>query len=476
MHNGRPFITLIVGTEYDEKGLIRTWDLATRRVLRQFQVSPWDLYGCLLSPDGTFLAFKVRHGQFALREAASGKLIRHVGQEIRGQDCPWVSLRLSPDGRNLAAIGPDRTPDGFVGMVRLWDIATGKEVGRIKGPWRGGVRPGCAAFSPDSRVLAVSGSDNAVHLYELLTGKERTRGRGLLGDVGRVASSPDGKLLATASLDGIRLWDTKGKELVRLSRSHEGGGALVFTRDSKRLVAADHSGKVQVWDVATGKELHHREGPEGNWWAVELSADGGVVVLGAASEKWLMAQEVATGKTRWQLDYRRESVSRLALSPQGQTAAVVVNRGVIHIWDLKAEKLRHLIPGNEPCSNGPCDAHLVFSADGKALVSHRSRDGVQLWEVATGRERLRLKDLPVGVSSIAIAPNGRLIACGGADGTVGLWETARGKRLTHCRGHRGSVNHLAFSADGRLLLSGSDDTTALLWDVSRMVLPHRAEK
>jgi WD40 repeat protein len=319
-----------------------------------------------------------------------------------------------------------------------------------------------------------------VHLFDLATGKERPQDGGLLGDVGQVAFSPDGKLLATATWDGIHLWDASGKELSRLStrheRSHEWVSALAFTGDSKRLVAAGDSGTVQVWDVATARELRHREGPQGNWWAVGLSSDAGVLALGGAGEKWLLAQEVERGRTRWRLDYSQERISRLALSPQGKTVAVVVDYGVIHLWDLKAEKLRHRIPGKEPASNGPCGSRLTLSPDGKTLASQRPRDGVQLWEVATGQERLRLKDLPAEVNSIAFAPGGRLLACGAADGTVGLWDAATRERLYHGRGHRGAVDQLAFSANSKLLLSGSADTTALLWDVPRLVLPHRADK
>jgi WD40 repeat protein len=471
---------LIAGTEEDETAAIRVWDLAARKETHQFQVNPWDLQRGALSPDGTFVAFMDNRGLFLLRDLTRGKRIRRIGQRSRGLPCPMVHIHLSPDGKILAAVGPDSSPGHWEGMVRLWDIATGKEVGWLQGPWGGRVTPGCAAFSPDSRVLTVAGLDHAVHLFDLATGKERPQDGGLLGDVGRVAISPDAKRLATASWDGIHLWDTAGREIVRLptphAKSQEGVSALAFTEDGKRLVAAGSSGTVQVWDVATARELRHRKGPEGNWWAIGLSPNAEVLALGGADEQWLVGQDVATGTARWRLDYSQERISSLALSPQGQTVAVAVDYGVIHFWDLKARELRHRIPGKEPASNGPCHARLAFSPDGKTLVSQRSKDGVQLWEVATGQERLRLKDLPVEVSSIALAADGRLLAWGAEDGTVGLWDLATGERLYQGRGHRGLVDHLSFSVNGKLLFSGSADTTALLWDVLRLVLPQRADK
>jgi WD40 repeat protein len=110
------------------------------------------------------------------------------------------------------------------------------------------------------------------------------------------------------------------------------------------------------------------------------------------------------------------------------------------------------------------------------LASLRPADGVQLWEVATGQERLGVTGLPRDVRAIALAPGGRLLAWGTAAGTVGLWDPLTRERLWQCRGHRGSVDHLAFSADGTRLLSGSADTTALLWDVPRLRSPRQAEK
>jgi WD40 repeat protein len=457
---------LVLSTTVKKSHTIRIWDLAARREKHRFQV-PWELGRCILSPDGVFLVFMDREGDFSVRTVTDGKEIRRFGPKTGSLPCPWVSILVSPDGKTLAEIGPITTADGFEGMVRLWDIATGKEVRQLRGPWGGGLAAGRAAFSPDGKFLAVSGSDHAIHLFDVATGKEHLREGEPLGSVGQVAFSSDGKLLATSSLEFVRLWDATGKELSRLPIPRTGfDSVLTFTENSKRLVwGSTSSGIVLVWDVSNGKKLCQSEGPEGNWWAVGLSADAEVMALGGAYEPWLVGLEVTTGKTRWQLDYRNHAVSCLALSPQGESLAVVIEEGMILLTDLKAGKLRHKIRGNEPASNGPSRSLLAFSPDGRTLASLRPKDGVQFWEVATGQERARLKHLPVQVRSIAFAPNNRLFACGTSDGAVEIWDLATDERMFHGRGHRGSVGHLAFSANSKLLLSGSTDTTALVWDL-----------
>jgi hypothetical protein len=97
------------------------------------------------------------------------------------------------------------------------------------------------------------------------------------------------------------------------------------------------------------------------------------------------------------------------------------------------------------------------------------------WNLSNGRE-LRFLGLTGRPGAIAVSPDGRTVAVGGATGDISLWEVASGKVRMHMRGHRGNVFSLAFSPDGRLLASGSLDRTALIWDLAETggdLRPHR---
>jgi len=68
------------------------------------------------------------------------------------------------------------------------------------------------------------------------------------------------------------------------------------------------------------------------------------------------------------------------------------------------------------------------------------------------------------VTSIAFAPDGKLLASAGKDKSAKLWDAATGQLLRTLSGHGGEVHSVAFSPDGKLLASGSADAMVILWD------------
>src|SRR5262249_30995210 len=124
---------------------------------------------------------------------------------------------------------------------------------------------------------------------------------------------------------------------------------------------------------------------------------------------------------------------------------------------------------------------LAFSPDGRVLVVIVSHSGnlneymyanspfLSLWEVATGKELLRFRAKYSDARSVALSPDGRLLAFEGSKGSVLLWDLCSGKALKPLRGHMTWVQSLAFCPDGRLLASGSSDGTVLLWDTAQIL-------
>jgi WD40 repeat protein len=166
---------------------------------------------------------------------------------------------LAPDGKTLAAVSAVRRGDHDAAMVKLWDVATGKERTTLAG--HGNIIP-CLAFSPDGKTLA-SGSGTwqgsleegqfvagEVKVWDLATGKERLTLTGHPYCITCLAFARDGKILASGGGD-VKLWDVAtGKERITL----RGPGisspyALMFTPDGATLIVVNLDRTISFWDV-----------------------------------------------------------------------------------------------------------------------------------------------------------------------------------------------------------------------------------
>ena len=115
-----------------------------------------------------------------------------------------------------------------VGQVRLWDVASGREIGSIKGHGKGVSK---VAFSRDGKQLASAATDNTIKIWDLETQKELRTLTGHTANIESMDFTPDGRLLASAGEDGSTfLWDTKsGEHLLTLISLDDGSEWMVVT-------------------------------------------------------------------------------------------------------------------------------------------------------------------------------------------------------------------------------------------------------
>jgi serine/threonine protein kinase/WD40 repeat protein len=386
------------------------------------------------SPDSRRLALRTGNGSIHLIELPSGKRV----QQLAGGPVPG-HLAFHPSQPRLAIVS------GTVIQVR--DVDSGKVLAQMKQSV--GTSYGHVVWHPDGNTLAVEGGDRKIHLWNVTTGKP---GWVLEGHtVGGIsfAFNHAGNLLASTSWDGtLRLWEPRtGKQLFS---KPSGVVSLRFSPDDRLLGAEINSSKLQLWEIAEGREYRTLvRGP------VPERVTYGRYALHPNGR--LLAVAMNDGIGFWDLTSGRQ----LAFQPLGwvnsvlfEPSGALLSYGLAGLqrWPAQTEPalaglLRFGPPQRLPVQEG--DVQMAHSQDGRVpAISGGSRRGVVLHSDRQGQ----LVQLgPHGdVRSIAVSPDGQWVATGSHHGTkVKIWEAPSGKLVKTLPVEFGSA--VSFSPDGKWL-------------------------
>jgi WD40 repeat protein len=397
------------------------WDAATAQEL--FTITPDTIATYIFSADGTRLITGSQNGTIEIWDANTGEGLLTIPTPYRITN--WGAFDLSPDGKHIVAVSPERT-------LRMWDISIegSREAFTLAphdGAWVRRVR-----YSPDGTRLTTAGMDGTAKVFDAATGDELFTLSGHTDSIFGLAYSPDGTRLATASHDKtVKVWDAaSGKLLMTLSKEGHGDGVygglfpgildVAFSADGTRLASAGGDGTVVVWDAMTGKELFTLPSNGNGIINLAFSPDGTHLVT--SSDGGFGFDPAAT---MWDLNTRQQVFTNsiqtglifgLTFTKDGSRFATGAGDGVLRIWDSQSGEELLALPGHTSTL-----VDIDFSADGQYIAT-AGFDGIaKIWDAETGKELLTLTGHTGGISGVSFSPDGTRLATSSRDGTVRVY-------------------------------------------------------
>jgi WD40 repeat protein len=328
--------------------------------------------------------------------------------EFKGHDGLIQSVAVSSDGAIMATASVD-------GTVKVWDFAKGKETFVLKGH-TGTVNS--VAFNKDASILASAGADKSIRFWNPKDGKGSKELKGHTDGVISIVFSPDGSLLASAGSDKtVRLWDVKdAKELKNLGAHEKSVYSVAFNTAGTELASTGDDGIIKIWDVKGLKEIK--------------------------------SMKVDLPKPVIKKEEKKEE-------PKDK--------------DVKDKKVgkKDMAKKEEPKELRDAFSVVVFSPDGKTILTVGQDKFLRYWDIAEGKETKKIGPTKDWIFGMALSKDGKLVATAGYGGSLRVYEVTSGKEvypgdaakeekeknkdrqywITHC---------IAFTPDGKSVVTGHE--------------------
>jgi WD40 repeat protein/tetratricopeptide (TPR) repeat protein len=455
---------------------MKIWDVESGREVQSLKGHTAGVPGVAWHPDGKRLASGDLSGTVRIWDVATGK---ELLDSLRGHASTVLALAWNLDGTRLATASFDNS-------ARIWDPATGRELATLIGHTG---RLTSIAWRPDGKQLATGGGDGTARIWSAAEEKAKALLAAHRRSATAMAWSPDGRRVASGGDDGtIVVRDTATGKLLELKGPATPVNSLAWSRQGK-LASAGNDFTVRLWDPDTGAPLAVLPGHEANVSCVAWSPDGTRLASAVGVSLFQRRQIIARPVYIWDISDPNKptlahtlrghegEVNCVAWSPDGRRIASAGFDGRlaaqrIRIWDATTGKPVGGLPGPLEEIHGlawsPDGQHIASAGSWGATFDRAVEGSIRIHHLTPGRPPRVLRGHTDAVRSVAWSPDpeGMRLLSAGDDRTLKVWNSRTGEELLTLTGHAGAVNAAAWSPDGMRIASAGADGSVRLWDAT----------
>lgn len=430
---------------FSDRGGIRVWNSADLSVVDQYPGGE-SIQDVRFLPDGSGLVSAVGNGQ--VRVWTLGSKQPRAPREIH----PHIqAMAVSDDGQLLIA-------GDYQGGLNLCPLEGEGESERLQMTWG---RIDSIEMIPRTGCVAVSGSDGRLHLFDFVR-------RRLLNEVethhlgvGMVARSANGQRLATGSTDGSISVIKVQELLAPVILWHDAPvRELAFLPDGTRLLAADNSGLLRIWDLSNGESRPPPDEDALPTRTIAVQKSTGLVATGGGAPV-AAVRDVETLAVQHRIAVPASGVTLARWSPTGRYLALALFDGPVQLYRAGE--------WNQPAQRFTCDdakgVALDFAPDDETLAIGWDDGNVELLHSGRGEPAGKLTLLPAAPTAVAWCDRGRRLAIALEDGQISIWDVAAGTVRHRIRAHTGQIRTIAVLPGEQTLATGGLDRDLKLWDV-----------
>jgi WD40 repeat protein len=482
----------------DDAGSVVLFDVKTGDTVQR-----WDEYGDCISalallPDGKRFLIASREPELLLGKVSSGADIAHLKLP---EECIPSSIQVVGDGSQIIVGLEDGRllrlegggPEGFGGpgiymlgypkenfsilftsrrqlllnresMIEVWDLLTG----RLESAFIDDGAITSLKYLSKFNCLVCESKTGAVHLLEL---------RQYVGMDGKTLEGQD-----LASQQPIPLLEEYKESVVVVTPTVEEMQTISVSLEKAPESVPDRVETGQPTPVSPVVPLQHKlalplrrfslQGHKGLIRAVILTPDGRLVIS-MSDDDTLKVWEIESGRLLHSLE--AWGVRSFSVTPDGRQVVYISSADAITFVNLESGLVKNSIP----YYFGKKVSSIAIAPDGKKIVFGVADGSLTVHDMVSGNELLKLRGHTNAVHAVSVTPDGKQVVSGSGDSTLKVWKLTNERPpnlrdwepnpsplLRSLDGHSGSVTSVAVTSDSQQVISGSWDKTIKVWDLA----------